>query len=281
MSDITHILVGSDLTERSQPALQRALQLKEQSAAALTLLHVIEPGLPLKATEHRREEAMQLLKDQLAAASRRELRRVWIEVVAGERFAAIVEQAETRGADLIVLGDSTKRRWKDLFIGTTVERIVRFSSQPVLVVSRPGEEPYQRVLVAYDFSPGANRALGVVQAIAPEAGCQAVHAWQAPLAAQFSGKPAGNGIPPEESQHVRAAVERALAPAGLTPRASLEVKIAEGNPLFAIRDALNSYRPDLLAMGTHARSTIGTALVGSVARDMLAEAPCDVLVARP
>jgi len=33
-------------------------------------------------------------------------------------------------------------------------------------------------------------------------------------------------------------------------------------------------------MGTHARSALKTAMIGSLAREFLAEAACDVLVAR-
>ncbi len=281
MADITHILVASDLTERSRPAMERALQLKEQAGAALTLLHVVEPGLPPRGTENRCGEAMQLLQSQFAATCKRELRRLWFQVVAGEPFASIVEQAETRGADLIVLGDPTKRRWKDLFVGTTVERILRFGRQPILVVSQPGDEPYKRVLMAFDFSPGASRALGMALAIAPEADRQIVHVLQVPLTAEFTGKPAGKGVARVESEHVRASVESALDQIGMTSHDRLEVKIAEGDPFIVIGDALKDYRPSLLAMGTHARSTIGTALIGSLARDILAEAPCDVLVAQP
>ena len=53
-----------------------------------------------------------------------------------------------------------------------------------------------------------------------------------------------------------------------------------GNPFFVIRDAIASFQPDLLAMGTHARSGVAIAMVGSLAREFLVEAPCDVLVAR-
>jgi nucleotide-binding universal stress UspA family protein len=54
----------------------------------------------------------------------------------------------------------------------------------------------------------------------------------------------------------------------------------EGNPFFVIRETIASFQPDLLAMGTHARSVIAVAMVGSLAREFLVEAPCDVLVAR-
>jgi nucleotide-binding universal stress UspA family protein len=47
-----------------------------------------------------------------------------------------------------------------------------------------------------------------------------------------------------------------------------------------IRETIASFQPDLLAMGTHARSVIAVAMVGSLAREFLVEAPCDVLVAR-
>jgi nucleotide-binding universal stress UspA family protein len=41
-----------------------------------------------------------------------------------------------------------------------------------------------------------------------------------------------------------------------------------------------TFQPDLLAMGTHARSGIAIAMVGSLAREFLIEALCDVLVVR-
>ena len=54
----------------------------------------------------------------------------------------------------------------------------------------------------------------------------------------------------------------------------------EGNPFFAIRDAIGSFHPDLLVMATHARSGISVAMIGSLAREFLIDAACDVLVAR-
>jgi universal stress protein E len=283
MASITHILVANDLTERSRPALHRALQIKQQLGADMTLLHVIEPGLPPAVTERRRQEALSVLRQEIDAAFRGELRRFSLDVQVGERLGTILEHAATRGADLIVLGDTTKRRWKDLFVGTTTERVVRHSSQPVLVVSGPGDEPYKRVLAAFDLSPGAALALGTALAIAAQARCRIVHAWQLPLIAEFTGKAAGEKAAASESQHVRAMLDHEIDKVkGRTPlQVTPDVRIVEGSPYFVIRDELREYRPDLLAIGTHARTSLGTALVGSLARDLLTEAPCDVLVARP
>lgn len=283
MVNITHILVASDLTERSRPALHRALQLKQQLAAEMTLLHVVESGLSAAVTERRRQEALSVLREEINAAYQGELRRFSLDILVGERLGTIIEQAGTRGADLIILGDTTKRRWKDLFIGTTTERVVRHSRQPVLVVSRPGNEPYKRVLVAWDLSPGARLALGAALSIGSQAECQIVHAWQVPLLAEFAGKTVGETAVAEERDHVRTILDREIDNAkSQTPlRVAPEIRIVEGSPYFVVRDELKKNQPDLLAMGTHARSSLGTALVGSLARDLLTEASCDVLVARP
>jgi nucleotide-binding universal stress UspA family protein len=40
-------------------------------------------------------------------------------------------------------------------------------------------------------------------------------------------------------------------------------------------------RADVIAIGTHGRSGLSRALIGSIAEDVIANAPCDVLVARP
>ena len=103
------------------------------------------------------------------------------------------------------------------------------------------------------------------------------------MIAEFAGKKAGERAVAEESDHIRTLLNREIDKAkSQTPlQIAPEIKIVEGSPYFVIRDELKEYQPDLLAMGTHARSSLGTALVGSLARDLLTEASCDVLVARP
>ncbi len=47
-----------------------------------------------------------------------------------------------------------------------------------------------------------------------------------------------------------------------------------------LNEAIRSHA-DVIAIGTHGRSGLSRALIGSVAEDVIANAPCDVLVARP
>lgn len=106
----------------------------------------------------------------------------------GEPFATIVEELENHQMDLLVIGRPGKHGLKDLFLGTTTDRAVRFSAEPVLMVGQHPNGPYKRVVVAMDFSEGAARALAWAYRIAPDAEIKAVHAWQSP----FVGLPSKN-----------------------------------------------------------------------------------------
>lgn len=60
---------------------------------------------------------------------------------------------------------------------------------------------------------------------------------------------------------------------------SPHIVVVEGDPHSVIRNEIGSFNA-LLVMGTHSRSRLATALVGSLAHTFLAEGACDVLVAR-
>src|SRR5262249_20773884 len=51
--------------------------------------------------------------------------------------------------------------------GTTAERVVRYSRRPVLVAKVPSDQPYRRVVIAFNRSEAAQRALATALALAP------------------------------------------------------------------------------------------------------------------
>ena len=282
MASIKHILVGTDLSERSQRAFERAAQLSRERRATLAVMHVVESGLVAAVGERRHAFAEEYLREWLAKLAEADRAGARFNVESGEPFAIIIEQARERGADLIVVGEPGKKGLKELFVGTTTERVVRHSDRPVLVVKQPTTNAYRRVLVAADFSEGASRALESAFHVAPGAEFLLVHAWQVPPVG-FGTLEAAEKAMAQENELLRKRLERqaqdqlvGLASPARPPR----IEMVVGNPFFVIRDAIASFQPDLLAMGTHARSGIAIAMVGSLAREFLVEAPCDVLVAR-
>lgn len=57
--------------------------------------------------------------------------------------------------------------------------------------------------------------------------------------------------------------------------------IEEGPPAQALRSAVRKMNADLVTIATHGRGVISRAIWGSVAKEMLRDPPCDVLVVRP
>jgi universal stress protein E len=274
MTQISQILLASDLTERSRCALVRAVQLKRATAAGLSLLHVAEPGLTGELAKSREAAAKATLEAHLSDVSTGKLRRVLIKVAVSDPVAAIVAEAESRDADLVVLGRPGKQRIQELFAGTTAERVIRYGRRPVLVAKVASDQPYRRVVIAFDRSEAAQRALAMALALAPRAEFHLVYASQSPEAGQEE----------EDAKRMQVFLENAakqITRRSLYRHTRLTIEVREGAPVHTITRALQSHDADLLAMGTHGRSGLLTAFFGSVAQELLATSPCDVLVTRP
>lgn len=281
MTRISHILVTTDLTDRSDRAIERALELQRQTGATVMLLHVIEPGLMGGLEAGRRSDAEAFLDDRIANLPGKVRPHCSHKVAVGDAFSTITGEAQAQRAGLIVLGEPGKYRFADLFVGTTADRVVRASPIPVLMVKGVSLGPYQRVLAPFDLSEGARNALKTALTIAPDAEVRIVHAWRPPLTALAQRNAATDAIS-KENEEIRALIER-VAKEALAHLASpgrvLSVDMIEDNLYVVLRNETGW--PDLLAMGTHARGRLSTGMIGNLARHVLAEATCDVLVAGP
>jgi nucleotide-binding universal stress UspA family protein len=282
MGSLQDILVGTDLSERSERAMARAAQLGQANHATLTVLHVAEAGLSVAIRDRRRALAEESLRDWYAFLPESDRGGASLRVETGEPFTVLLAQARERNTDLIVLGEPGKKGLKELFVGTTTERVIRHADRPVLVVKRPTKGPFGRVLVAADFSESSARAMRSALQVAPAADLLLVHAWLPPPVGFASTKAAEEKMERENEllvQRLSRQVQDTMIELGSRPSPP-RIQMAMGNPFFVLRDVITSFEPDLLAMGTHARSGIAIAMVGSLAGEMLVEAPCDVLVAR-
>jgi universal stress protein E len=274
MTQIRRILLASDLMERSQIALARAVQLKRATASGLTLMHVVDPGLTEELGKRRQVAAMATMEAHLADLSADKLRRMVLKASVGDPVAVIVAEAESADADLVMLGEPGQHRLKELFAGTTAERVIRHSRRPVLVVKVPSDQPYQRVVTAFDRSEAAGRALATALALAPRAEFRLVYA--------SPGSEDGRGE--EEAAHTQVLLADAAEQVmrrSLYPHARLAVEVGQGAPAQTITSALAALDADLLAMGTHSSGRLQAAVFGSVAQQLLAASPCDVVVTRP
>jgi len=277
---LSHILVASDLTDRSDRALLRALRLMPQDGR-LTVLHVIASGLPPELAAEQQRAAESFLARRLQRVPPERAAGCGSIVLTGNVFSTIIAEAIARAADLIVIGKPGNHPYAELFAGTTAERVIRFSDRTVLMVKQSTREHYQRVLVAFDGSEGVMRAFQMALAIAPDAEFRIVHAWWSPHVTLGEIEAARQEIHDENKrlkELIADAARQTVTASGAA--AKITIDLVENNPYMVV--ANQSSWADLLVMGTHSKGRLAsTVSIGRLARHLLIESACDVLTSRP
>jgi nucleotide-binding universal stress UspA family protein len=273
---MTCILAATDLSTRSDRAVQRALRLSAKLKLPCRIVSVVDNDMPDDMLADRVKDVTQRL-DRFIGSLAVPDQEVTSSVVAGDPHQAILDQAEAHDATLLVLGLHRSRPFVDLFRNTTIERIVRGSLRPVLLVNDPVDHDYARILVPVSFSPSCAAALRMAGAIAPDAELRSFHA--APIPFQgLTGDGPGSDMARalcKEATKERDAWTATLDPA-ILPR-EIEI-ISDGRS--ETMDRMAAGRPDLIAVGAHTRSGLSPNVLGSFVTDLIVAPPCDVLVAR-
>ncbi|MGF1649187.1 MAG: universal stress protein [Hyphomicrobiaceae bacterium] len=277
------IMLASDLSARSDRALARAGILAASLGARLHVVHVVDEALPPAIAERMVEDAERALKAALAHITSGDSVVVDIHVVIGDPNEAILSEAEACDAAVIVLGQHRKDVLLDLFRGSTGERVARFGNRPVLTVKAYPVAPYLKMLAAIDFSPPCKRAIELAVKLSPDSELELIHAFDLPFRSLLLGSQPIETLAKHHKQSFRGMIDAQLAEflASLEKRPSGEsILLSEGPPVETILQAVSDRSSDLLVVGTHGRSGIGRALLGSVAEALIARAPCDVLAVR-
>lgn len=277
------LLCATDLSSRADRALRRAALLAREAGAELVVLSVVDDDQPEELVASERRDVMRLLGELTAGMPEMHGLQPKLRVEAGDAFDAIIRVAGAESADLIVMGEHRRRLLLDMFVGTTIERVMRRGRWPVLMVKRPAAAPYRQVLAAVDMSPasaGALRAAGALGLLVP--GCVTVfHAFLAPGRSTMVIADAPADAIAEHVAATAAEVRRDLVPMldGLGLKARLVVE--EGAPADALKDAVARLAPDLVVLGTRGAGVIGRLVLGSVAEEALRTLDCDILAVPP
>jgi nucleotide-binding universal stress UspA family protein len=222
---------------------------------------------------------VQLVEEQL----RRDM------VQASENLTVIVEQgkpsevalrvAEENGCDVIVTGLARDEPLGRFGLGATVNRLVRRSNIPVLVVKQRASGPYSRIVIATDFSESSLHAARTAARFFPDQAVSVLHAYEAPFVGMTGGR-----APFQESYRevVVAECAKFLDASGLPDALTLGVKLLleQGRPAGLLRDYVRHEGIELVVLGSHGRSAIFDVLLGSTTTEILSSLPCDALVVR-
>jgi nucleotide-binding universal stress UspA family protein len=287
------LLVPVDLSPVSDRVVGRVALLPVAERAAVTLLHVVAEGLPPRARRLAEGDARKALAAEARSLARSLPEGVAIRpvVTVGAPAAGIAACADSVEAEMIVMGRGGRRTFRDLFLGSTAERVVRRARLPVLVVRLPPRAPYRRPALALERDRAAHEAVAWLLRVIrpPRPRVAVIHAYDAPfhgiIYPSLSADEAEEYRETHRQDALRALatlLETALRRAGVRDHApSWKMHVRYGDPRTVIEKAVERADADLVALGTRGYSGVAHALLGTVAGDVLRHVACDVLVVPP
>lgn len=155
------ILVPTDFSEQAENALKVAAQLAKKFDSEIYLLHMLE--LPMQDFDVMNSpsvlpEAMffvKLAQQKFEAILAQEyLKDIKVHDIVKNypSFSGIIDTCQEHDVDLIVMGSYGATGFKEMFIGSNAEKVVRTSTVPVLVIkNNHAEFSIDRFVFASDF----------------------------------------------------------------------------------------------------------------------------------
>jgi nucleotide-binding universal stress UspA family protein len=208
------------------------------------------------------------------------------EVARGRAATGIDAAARAMAADLVVVGGRGHGAIESMLLGSVSAEVVETAPAPVLVARG---DSLARVVLAWDGSPCAERAAGLLSAWPIFAGASVTVVSVADIEVPWWTGLAEPGVPDLATIYIESAEaacnlhdELASTMAERLRGTGLEAVAdrREGDAATQILAAARESNADLIVMGTHGQTGFTRLILGSVARNVLLHAHCSVLVLR-
>jgi nucleotide-binding universal stress UspA family protein len=209
------------------------------------------------------------------------------EVLQGRAASVIVEEGDRFAAEVLVVGSRGRGPLGSLALGSVSAEVVDHAGRPVIVAR--GDGPIRRVVLGDDGSDPAIRARRAVAEWEVFADSEATVTCVAHVPA-----PLHSAIAPTLLRAALADYRRSLEAARTARDRACEAATAalqaagrrvspqprEGDPAHELLAVARESEADLVVVGSRGQTGLTRLLLGSVARNVLYEAPCSVLVVR-
>jgi nucleotide-binding universal stress UspA family protein len=191
------------------------------------------------------------------------------ELIKGEDPAeTILEIAEERDCDLIVIGNRAKTQKKRFELGSVTEKVSMYAPCPVLITK--GKTEIRKLLVPVDGSEQANKALDHAAAIAKKFRAR-IHLLHVEEAKLFRLKP----------EFVKKLGEEILLEAeSRIEGVSFDKSLKTGRPVDIILKMAWLGDFDLIVMGSRGLSSVKRFLLGSISADVSMHSRRSVMIVR-
>jgi nucleotide-binding universal stress UspA family protein len=288
------VLIGSSLGEESDAVVRTGLAWARAEGARVHVAHAFAAplaGSPVIGALGRLafpQETDTLLADKqekMRGLLEEQVRRVGVspdetvEHVApqGVPHRILSDLAAELGAALVVVGATAGGPMHRL-LGSTADRVVRRATCPVLIVRGELPMPPARVLAPVDLSPLSAEAFrtGLKQLSQLPGNVPEVEALfvLSPIQRQVSPQ----FTPEQVDRFAEEELERFVIAQAGPAAARVRRQVRVGTPREEILAEIEARHPSLVLLGTHGLGGFDRFVIGSVAADVVREAPCSLLV---
>jgi nucleotide-binding universal stress UspA family protein len=278
---VTHILAATDLRETNLPALRCARFFADRLAAKLTIMYTdpiaypvdfVTPrqGFYVSATPEHQANLEEEIETFVAPAMAG--RPYELDLTVGQPIPAILQTAQERKADLIVMGAHQQHGWRHLLLGSVSDGVIHGSRCPVLAIA--GDAPtfqenrpcaVTEILCPVNFTEVAHDALEVAAGLAQAFGAHLtiVHV-----------------VEPGEVTTVSADEERIREWVGpeVRERCSYREIVVRGGPSERVLDCVDDLRADLLVIGAQHKIFRNATVIGTTTERLVRFSSAPVLV---
>ena len=283
---IRNVLIATDFSHCSNPALHFGLQLSKAYNATAHIVFVLPndpyllagPEAYVAARDAARRDLEDLESQVKRAHGELEHDDYHLYLLEGDVAQSILDFAQKQEIDLIVLGTHGRGALPKALLGSVAERVFRHSPVPVLTLGPCAshahrDRPPRTILVAADFTPASRRAIRFAAALAQE------HGSNLTLLHVLDPKPL-------QDMPDHAAVEQGIK-RRLTELLGCEangvhcsIRIAVGRVTQRILEIAREEVADLLVLGVRPSGGVLDRLVIPHAYEIVRDSPCPVLTLR-
>jgi nucleotide-binding universal stress UspA family protein len=134
---IRRVLLATDLSDASEAATERAIEVAQGLGADLLVVSVIDPKARRAGGDLRVDQVRRIQEARIAdVVERARRRRIGTEFLiwTGDAGESIVDAAEAERADLVVVGSRGRGSLGRAILGSVSDHVVRHAPCPVMVV---------------------------------------------------------------------------------------------------------------------------------------------------
>jgi nucleotide-binding universal stress UspA family protein len=282
-----NLLFPTDGSPGATAALDHALDVAAAHGATVHLLNVADTAqdsvtrIGDEVIDTLETEGERIVDEAAARANERGVSTETV-VLQGEPYSTIVDYADERETDLVVMPTHGRKGLERFLLGSVTERVVRRANVPVLTV-RPDSDiayPYGDVLVPTDGSECADAALdaGIDATVAADATLHLLSIVDVTTLGVDVRAEIQIDYLEETATEIVADAKTAATDAGLD---DVTATVEFGSSIrVAIVEYVEDHDVDLLVVGTHGRTGVDRYILGSVAEQLIRTAPVPVLTVR-